>query len=651
MRSAARSMLRSGCWMLDAGCWLLDAGCWMLDAGCASRVIHGCRLVLSNRLTYFAPRNAFAVHVHVADRLLRRRRFGGRIGPGMHRFQLARQVLLAAQVALHFAAGRDRQRRLSDQHDGVRIELVLLDDRPADGADDVVHIRTAELAVELVDDDELFVAVLGFDGERGARQHGRVGLLGRLLDVLRVVVAGADDDHILEPAGDEQLAVAEEAEVAAAQKFSIAACDAGAEHLLGFLGPVPISLGDRRALDEDLADFILIAFGGGFGADDDDGVAGHGRAAADKPLRHLGRFAAGLDDVVLGERGAVDGEDAGLLIVIRAGGQQRRLGQAVTGIKRIHAEAGAAEGVGEVLERLGADRLGAAERETPAAQVELGALLGRGAADAVFVGEVGRAADRGAIVVNGLQPAHGTLQKRGRRHQHAAPAHVQRREDAADEAHVMISGQPEDTGRRLQVFFRLADAERLADAFEVVEQVAVRDHHALGVARGAGRVLQEGEVAVDQRRRLPHVGKFGVEFVRGNPFIHGGVGRQERGIERGERLRGGEGDVGIAVERDPLQAWHRPFWFWIGGGDCDDAGVQAAEECGDEFDAGRIDQQRAVARAEFELQPGSDNAGQAVEFGERDLRQAVAVVEELEGHAVGVVADLVAQQFQHGPTR
>ena len=63
-----------------------------------------------------------------------------------------------------------------------------------------------------------------------------MGRLGRLLDVLRIVVAAADDDHVLEPAGDEQLAVVHEAEVAGPQEAAFVAGDAGAEHLVGFLG-------------------------------------------------------------------------------------------------------------------------------------------------------------------------------------------------------------------------------------------------------------------------------------------------------------------------------------------------------------------------------------------------------------------------------
>jgi hypothetical protein len=45
-----------------------------------------------------------------------------------------------------------------------------------------------------------------------------MALLGGQLDLLRVIVAPTDDDHILQPPADEQLAVVQEAQVAGAQE-------------------------------------------------------------------------------------------------------------------------------------------------------------------------------------------------------------------------------------------------------------------------------------------------------------------------------------------------------------------------------------------------------------------------------------------------
>ena len=59
-----------------------------------------------------------------------------------------------------------------------------------------------------------------------------------------------------------------------------------------------------------------------------------------------------------------------------AGDDQRRLGQAVAGVERLAAEAAGGEGLGEAVERLGADRLGAVEGHPPAARGRARSLLG-----------------------------------------------------------------------------------------------------------------------------------------------------------------------------------------------------------------------------------------------------------------------------------
>ena len=229
-------------------------------------------------------------------------------------------------------------------------------------------------------------------------------------------------------------------------------------------------------------------------------------------------------------------------------------------------------------QRLGANRLGAAERQPPTAQVERRPLFGAGAPHTVLVGKIRRTADDRVVIVNRLQPPHRPLQERRGRHQHPAAAHVHRRQDAADEAHVVIRGQPEHAGRRRDIFFQLADAERLADAFQVGQQVGVRNHHALRVARRARRVLQERQVVLVDRRPLPQIGQIIVQFIGRDPLVRRGVGRQQIGIKRRERLSGRQRHVGIAIDRDALQPRHRPLRLRIRRRHRDDARVHATEE-------------------------------------------------------------------------
>ena len=80
------------------------------------------------------------------------------------------------------------------------------------------------MAFDFVDDHQPRV-VVDFDGSTPRRSRAAWRgwlLLDGQLDVLRIVIQPADDDQILEPAGDEQFAVLEEAQVAGAQERPLA---------------------------------------------------------------------------------------------------------------------------------------------------------------------------------------------------------------------------------------------------------------------------------------------------------------------------------------------------------------------------------------------------------------------------------------------
>ncbi len=309
---------------------------------------------------------------------------------------------------------------------------------------------------------------------------------GRPLDVLRIDVPPPEDDQILEPAGDEQLAIAQEAEVSGAEEGAVALADqTGAHHFPALLGAVPVALRDARSRDPDLAYTILGARASGGGVDDRDHVAFGGAAAADQPRRGPGSDRLG--DFISSERLGVRREHDGRAARGIGGDEQRGLGQAVAGQERLGTEAGRGEGLGEAVERLGADGLGAAECDPPTAQVQPRALLRSRLLDTEVVGEVGPSADRRAGAADRLEPPQRPLEERDGGEERAGPAAVERLDHAADQTHVMEQRQPEDAatlGRR---------AEGGLDAGGVVQQVAVRDHHALRRRRGTRGVLEEGE--------------------------------------------------------------------------------------------------------------------------------------------------------------
>src|SRR4051812_38743711 len=82
-----------------------------------------------------------------------------------------------------------------------------------------------------------------FDGEcrRGHRQQPFTAALRRLFDVLRMEIAPADDDQILEPSRKEQRAAMEKSKVAGSKEWPVAGTgEMRAEGRFRFLAAVPI---------------------------------------------------------------------------------------------------------------------------------------------------------------------------------------------------------------------------------------------------------------------------------------------------------------------------------------------------------------------------------------------------------------------------
>ena len=159
------------------------------------------------------------------------------------------------------------------------------------------------------------------------------------------------------------------------------------------------------------------------------------------------------------------------------------------------------------------------------------------------------------------------------------------------------AGQPEHAGRRAIILFRLDNAKRLANAFEVVQQVA-RAKPSRPSDRWSSRRCTAGTPGRPfDRGPLPHIGQFVVQLIGRDPLVRRGVGREQFGVERGECLSGRQRDVGIAVDGDSLQPRHRPLRFGIRGRHRDNASVHTTEERGNELKAGRINEQGTDRRA------------------------------------------------------
>ena len=477
------------------------------------------------------------------------------------------EELLAAGMPLDLPAGGLRNAVRSDEHDRLDGHLVFAGERGADRLEGGVDRPSLPSAPLQFRDHHHAFAPLDVHGEcrHRTRPHEVARRLDGVLDVLGIVVASADDDQVLEPARDEELSVVEEPEVARPEVRTVVGSPLGhavsggrlgrlhqhgAKRLAGGVRAVPVPLRDARTAHPDLADPARSQRLARLGIDDEHVLAVEFAAAAHEQPRAgcVDRPAlrrAGLD------RPGVERPDDRLLELHAACHHERALGEAVARVEGLATEATHREGLAEGLDRLGPHRLGAVEGKRPARQVELGPLFGRGLPHAELIGEVRPATDRRAVAGDRLQPPQGPLQERDGRHQHVELAAVQRDEDAADEPHVVEARQPEDA--------RLAprDLEGLHDPQRVVQQVFVRQHHALGRAGGAARVLQEREGVAIDLGALPAIRPVGLELGVDLPDE---VLEARRGglqtVEAVEHVAGREGDGGVRIRGDRLDPLH-----------------------------------------------------------------------------------------------
>ncbi len=331
--------------------------------------------------------------------------------------------------------------------------------------------------------------------------------------------------------------------------------------------------------------------------------------AADLDL-HAFYGAAAIDDGAVAARAVLAaGSAAGQLVLLdqletdafarrHQRDRQSRFGEAVTGAEGGGLEPGLGEAVDERLHDVGADHVGAIAGDAPARQVE--ALLGLGLrahpARANVVAEGRGVADRGARVTGdhvepGERPPGEILGLQ------IIDRHLQRhrRQEAADQPHVVVPGQPRDAA------VGVLDLEPDAVGVEIVEQGMVSDRDAVRKAGRTARILQIGDIVGFGRRKGPGCRGYirqRIPIARGNSGNLGGraaeVGELGR-IEQKRRiaaieLYGELLDIGFApAEAGRQRQRHRPG-----------AGIDRAEKAGGEFRAGFRDQGNPIARFQAE---------------------------------------------------
>ncbi len=148
------------------------------------------------------------------------------------------------------------------------------------------------------------------------------------------------------------------------------------------------------------------------------------------------------------------------------------------------------------------------------------------------VGEVGSAAHRAAERAHPLHPPRRCRGELCRRGDHQVDRPGERLAEQPDESHVVIQREP----RHDHVVGVHPRPDR--DAVEVVAHLSVREHHALGVGRGAARELQDGEVVRLHR---------GADPPSGRARAVGQIGEEEAGRVARSRLDEG-GQLGVDEE-------------------------------------------------------------------------------------------------------
>ncbi|MNZ36517.1 hypothetical protein D3C78_539390 [compost metagenome] len=402
--------------------------------------------------------------------------------------QAAVQPAGAAGRALQLAAGGARQCAGFQQDDHPGRHHEQLGQRVAHGVADHLRLhQAAHVAADLQRQPYPFAAQPIGDREGGDAPAAQQldALLQRLFQVLRVEVLAVEDDQVLEPAGDEQFALTGDAQIAGTQPALAVALDEGARSGLGVL---PVALGDARTGDPDLADPTRLQAGLALRSDDAQVVVRSHPAAT----RQAGSFSA-IEQQRLGglagcQRFAVEVTDAERHCAFRRADVERGFGQAVAGRQRARIEAGRSEALAERFEGRQADRFGAGERQAPGVQRQFLECRPLDPLDAQAIGEIRSAGKGAAVSGDRFQPARRAAEEVVGRHQRQSAADVQRQQQAAHQAHVVVERQPADPALRDVVVEQVAGHRLL-----VGQQVAVGHHHPFRRAGGAGGVLQEGQ--------------------------------------------------------------------------------------------------------------------------------------------------------------
>ena len=278
----------------------------------------------------------------------------------------------AAALAPHLLAARGSgQGSRAQQRHGRDFDLVLIGERTAHGGDDGVRVGIdVASAFELGGKRDAFLAAR-FDRECGATigpQSG-VGTLRRFLQILRIEVPATDDDQVLQSSGDEQLVSEHEAQVAGAQERTVPVRELCVERGLALAGTLPVSRSDVGAPDPDLTYEPFRACLAGVGVDDPKLLARR-CASTTHASPETGIGIATLLRNANVQSARVDRSYHRRARRRSSGDEQRGFRETVDRKEGFAPKSVRLKALGERLQGLGPDRLGAVVGNLPRAQVE-----------------------------------------------------------------------------------------------------------------------------------------------------------------------------------------------------------------------------------------------------------------------------------------
>ena len=372
-------------------------------------------------------------------------------------------------------------------------------DGGTNGGNGVSIIVLNLVKVTLRKDDELFhIIALNSEGRNGGRPDLGRGVSNRVLDVLRIVVTAGDDDEVLESAGDVDLVVDDDGQVAGGQPLGVGR-RAGSpgilsqrghqgimERLFGFLGAIQVAGGNVSAITPQLTHGTVGNLGAGFGVNNRKKLRTHHLAVGGK--RHRILIARNHHAASLGQRLPIKIVNQGTIRGLWRRDQQRRLSQAVGGAHRSPMQPMLRKRRNEGLHGLFGHRLGTQNQAIHLGQIQIRA----GGRQPVAHGQIHGKVRNNRIHVFALMlrvqlvhPPGRLLDEIAGRHQ----VHVQAEnghKGGQDDAHVVVQRQP---GDQPEGGLQLGGGENLQ---HVGENGPVGQHHAGRHPGGAGSVLQEG---------------------------------------------------------------------------------------------------------------------------------------------------------------